>query len=122
MSDQDPSPIARESMENLRQIGGGTDEFVAEIVQMFREDTPQRLQELDGCVARQDAAQLAKVAHSLKGAVSNFGAQRFRALAEQIEHAAKGGDLTSLPAASLELYAEYERILAALDAYLKAAR
>jgi len=107
-------------MENLRQIGGGDAAFVGEIVQMFREDTPPHLAELDACVAHGDAVRLAKVAHGLKGAASNFGAKHFRTVAEQLEHAAKNGDLAPVPAACTELRAEYARILAALDAYLKA--
>jgi len=107
-------------MENLRQIGGGDDSFLDEIVQMFREDTPPRLDELDECMAKGDAVRLGKVAHGLKGAASNFGAKHFRTLAEQLEHAGKNGNLAAGPAACAALRSEFTRILAALAEYRKA--
>lgn len=113
-------PIEQAALANLRTIGGGDDSFVAEIVQMFREDTPPHLDELDASAAAGDAARLAKVAHGLKGSAGNFGAKGFRALTERIEALAKGGDLGAAPAAIAELRAEYARVIDALDAFVAA--
>ncbi len=110
-----PPPIEQASLLNLRTIGGDDDGFVAEIVQMFREDTPPQFVELSDCVAHADPVRLAKVAHSMKGSAGNFGAKHFRHLAEAIEAIAKSGSLASAPAAIAALQAEYERVLAALD-------
>lgn len=121
MSDpQLPAPIDPASIENLRMIGGGDPAFVAEIVQMFREDTPPHLDELDAFVAANDAVGLAKVAHGLKGSASNFGAKHYRTLTERIETLAKAGELAPAPAAIADLRAEYDRVIAALDAMLQA--
>jgi HPt (histidine-containing phosphotransfer) domain-containing protein len=109
-------PIDQAAIANLRAIGGGDAAFVSEIVQMFREDTPPNLDQLDASIARGDAERLAKVAHGLKGSAANFGAKPFRALAERIEAIAKAGDLGPAPAAVVELRAEYARIMAALEA------
>ena len=116
-----PPPIETASLDNLRLIGGGSDEFVVEIVQMFREDTPPRFEELTACVAQGDAGRLAKAAHSLKGSASNFGAKHFRELAEQIELLGKGGDLSVVTPVIAALKTEYERVLAALDEAVKPA-
>lgn len=118
MPDQTPPPIDLAALANLRTIGGGDAAFVAEIVQMFREDTPPRLEELDACVASGQADRLAKVAHSLKGSASNFGAVPLRALLEQLEAIAKGGDLARAPDSIAALRTEYARVLAALDAHV----
>ncbi|HLP03271.1 MAG TPA: Hpt domain-containing protein [Opitutaceae bacterium] len=109
-------PIEPAAIANLRAIGGGDAGFVGEIVQMFREDTPPSLDELASCAARGDAERLAKLAHGLKGSAANFGARHFRALAERIEAIAKSGDLARAAAAVADLRAEYDRVLAALDA------
>jgi HPt (histidine-containing phosphotransfer) domain-containing protein len=109
-----PSPIDPASLDNLRTIGGGDDAFVAEIVQMFCEDTPPHLDELDKFAASGDAVHLAKVAHGLKGSASNFGAAYFRTLTERIELIAKSGDLAAAPAAIAALRAEYARVIDAL--------
>ncbi len=111
-----PSPIDPASIATLRAIGGGDATFVVEIVQMFREDTPPNLDELDASAARGDANRLAKVAHGLKGSAANFGARRFRTLAEHIEAIAKGGALSDAPAAIAALREEYQRVITALDA------
>lgn len=103
---------------NLRTIGGGDNEFVAEIVQMFREDTPPNLDELDQAATSLDPVRLGKVAHGLKGSAGNFGAKHFRTLTERIEEIARSGDLAPAAAAIADLRAEYERVIAALDAAL----
>jgi HPt (histidine-containing phosphotransfer) domain-containing protein len=116
-----PPPIEQASLLNLRTIGGDDDAFVAEIIQMFREDTPPHFAELGDCVAKGDAFRLGKVAHSMKGSAGNFGAKHFRHLAEGLEILAKSGNLTEAPAAIAALLTEYERVLTALDAYTKPA-
>ena len=113
-----PPPIDPVALANLHTIGGGDPAFVAEIVQMFREDTPPRLEELDACVAAGDAERLAKVAHSLKGSVSNFGAKHLRTLLEHLEAIARSNDLSRAAASVAALRTEYDRVLAALAAHL----
>lgn len=110
-----PSPIDPAALANLQTIAGGDLGFVAEIVQMFNEDTPPHLDELDSAAAAGDATRLAKVAHGLKGSASNFGAAYFRTLTERIEHLAKTGDLATAPAAIADLRNEYARVISALD-------
>lgn len=109
-----PSPIDPAALANLQTIAGGDPGFVAEIVQMFSEDTPPHLDELDNAAAAGDATRLAKVAHGLKGSASNFGAAYFRTLTERIEHLAKTGDLAAAPAAIADLRTEYARVITAL--------
>jgi len=117
MPEQQPQPpIDPAALANLRTIGGGDASFVAEIVQMFREDTPPNLDALDQAASAGDAVRLAKVAHGLKGSASNFGAHHFRTLTERIEALAKAADLAPAPAAIADLRAEYARVIAALDA------
>ena len=113
-----PPSIEQAALLNLRTIGGDDDGFVAEIVQMFREDTPPHFVELADCAAKGDSVRLGKVAHSMKGSAGNFGAKHFRQLCERLEEIGRKGELAAAPAAIATLHAEYERVLVALAAAL----
>jgi HPt (histidine-containing phosphotransfer) domain-containing protein len=108
-------PIDRAALENLKAIGGGDASFVEELIVMFREDSPPRLDGIAADLAKGDAAGVAKNAHSLKGSGSNFGAANFRALAQSIETAGKEGDISGVPALLEELKVEFARVCKALD-------
>lgn len=115
-----PQPIDPASLANLKEIGGGDASFVVELVVMFGEDSPPRLKAISAALAAGDAAEVAKNAHSLKGTGANFGAEKFRSLAQSIETAGKAGDLASVPALVDELNAEFVRVKNALDAAVAA--
>jgi HPt (histidine-containing phosphotransfer) domain-containing protein len=115
-SSGNPRPIDPAALANLKEIGGGDAAFVVELIVMFGEDSPPRLEGIATALAGGDAAEVAKNAHSLKGTGANFGAERFRSLAQAIETAGKAGDLTNVPPLLAELRSEFERVRAALDA------
>lgn len=63
-----PAIIDPESIENLRSLNpGDNDEFLREIVEIFLEDTPKRLDELTDCLGTQDVRRFTRAAHSIKG-------------------------------------------------------
>ena len=64
---------------------GGDAGLLREIVEAFREEYPSQLNRIRDGVARSDAAELREGAHSLKGAVSNFGPNEALDLADQLE-------------------------------------
>lgn len=95
------------------QDSAGAD-FVAELIDTFLDDAPQRLAELGRAGAGGDAAAFRRAAHSLKSNGNTFGASAFAALARELELAdlaATGARLAPMLAA---LAAEYERAAAAL--------
>jgi HPt (histidine-containing phosphotransfer) domain-containing protein len=55
------------------------------LFEAFQQDYPKQLVELWDAISTGDAAYTARVAHSLKGAIGYFGAQRASALAAQLE-------------------------------------
>lgn len=110
-----PQPIDPAALANLKEIGGGDAAFVVELITMFHEDSPPRLAGIASDLAKGDGAGVAKNAHSLKGSGANFGAERFKSLAQSIELAGKAGDLTPVPALLEQLQAEFERVKDALD-------
>ena len=113
----DPSVIDPQAIENLRALNpGDNDEFLREIVGIFLEDTPQRLDELEQSRAAGDVTRFARAAHSIKGSSSNLGATALRAAAEKLEHQARSEGLNGIGPHAAAVRAEFERAQAALKA------
>jgi HPt (histidine-containing phosphotransfer) domain-containing protein len=69
----------------LEELVAEGENLFADLVKMFREETPRRLGELTSAFSTGDCAVIARVAHTLKGAAGIFGAKRMHALAERME-------------------------------------
>ncbi|MFM1852452.1 MAG: hypothetical protein RIS54_2136 [Verrucomicrobiota bacterium] len=92
-----PAIIDPESIENLRSLNpGDNDEFLREIVGIFLEDTPKRLDELTECLGTQDVRRFTRAAHSIKGGSANLGAMALRAAAEKLEHTSAQDGLANI--------------------------
>ncbi|MBK8003425.1 MAG: Hpt domain-containing protein [Gemmatimonadetes bacterium] len=89
-----------------------------ELAEMFFAEVPQRLTILRDGLAQGNAAEVARVAHLLKGSAGNIGAARTAALAGRLEKAARGGQLGEGAPVFAELEHELPRFRAALDLYL----
>ena len=92
----------------------GDRELLAELVDIFVQDCPARLEELRESIAAGDARRAHRVAHGLKGSVTGFGAESARNLAQQIELMAKDGNLAEAADALSALEKELARVLEGL--------
>ena len=72
---------------------GGDEELLKEIVILFLEDYPKVIADLRDAAARGDAKGVERNAHSLKGSVSNFGAQMAVDTALKLESMGRAHDL-----------------------------
>lgn len=115
MSSIDPSAI-----EALRALNPGDDSFLHDLIQIYLEDAPKRIAEIEQSLAAGDLRRLTLAAHSLKGSSSNFGAHQLRALSEQLEQIGQQGLLDRVLAHLPALKEEYARVQAALTALLPA--
>ena len=70
---------------------GGDLELYGEIVRLFLSHYPHELDNLQHALAAGDTEKLHRIAHSLKGAISNFAAPRATAAARTLEMSLKGG-------------------------------
>ncbi|MCX6604985.1 MAG: Hpt domain-containing protein [Acidobacteria bacterium] len=68
------SQIARLNGAVALERLGGDEELLREVARLFLEEYPGLLLEIRQAVAARDADALQRAAHSLKGSVSNFGA------------------------------------------------
>ena len=105
-----PPPVDPEVIEMLASLQEpGEPDLVVELITLFLRDTPERLGDLAGSAL--DAAQVARVAHALKGSAGNLGAGGLQELAGQLEQAAhRGADLEALADLVAAVHAEYASV------------
>jgi len=85
---------------------GGDEELIQQLIQMYAEDEPRLLADIDTAIARLDADALHNAAHALKGAVANFCATRAQASAQKLERLGREKNMAAAPAACDELRRE----------------
>jgi two-component system, sensor histidine kinase and response regulator len=89
---------------------GGDLELLREIAELFLEDSQLRLEEIRSAVIGGDSGRLFQSAHTLKGAVSNFGAQAALEAALRLERMGRAGQLEGSKEALRDLEFELERL------------
>ena len=70
---------------------GGDLELYGEIARIFLDHYPLELDNLQHALTAGDAGKMHRIAHSLKGAISNFSAPRATAAARNLEMSLKDG-------------------------------
>ncbi len=110
-----PEPASWNKLEALNRIGGD-EELLQEVCQIFLEESPKLLEKLRQAVAAEDAEQVVRAAHSLKGESSYLVAGRASQAARQLEEMGRNRDLSR----AREALATLERELAGLHLDLKA--
>ncbi len=84
------------------------DEDLAKMVaESFLEDIPLQIDALKGYLEAGDAAGAERQAHTIKGASANVGGERLRAVAFEMEKAAKAGELRAAGGYITELEAQF---------------
>ena len=85
---------------------GDDEDLLSQLIEMYSEDEPRMLANVDAAVAAGDAEALHSSAHALKGAVSNFCAERAQAKAQQLERLGREKRLAEAPTVLTELHQE----------------
>lgn len=78
------NPVTLDLSETRRNIGSDED-LLHEIANVFIEDVPQMLAELQAACLRNDYPTVALLAHSLKGLCATFSAEPARTFAQRLE-------------------------------------
>ena len=95
------------------QTGGDAD-LRAEIIQMFLEDCPMRVEDIRAAISSGDTAELVSSAHALKGSAAYLAASIVRECAGELERLGREGDLAAAPAALEQLDAAVAVLLVEL--------
>jgi HPt (histidine-containing phosphotransfer) domain-containing protein len=86
----------------LLEIADGSDEFIVDSIEMFLQQTPESLQQVEEAIKAQDWPTAGSAAHKMKSTLGFFGMLNSQALVQQIEQSCKSG--TSDPAELLALF------------------
>jgi signal transduction histidine kinase/CheY-like chemotaxis protein/HPt (histidine-containing phosphotransfer) domain-containing protein len=79
----------------LREVEKSEPGLLAELMSVFRAETPRILLALREAAVSRDAEKLKRAAHNLKGSSSNLGIRRLAAVSAELEQNAKAGTLDS---------------------------
>ena len=102
-------------VDSLRQLTSpGEPDVLAEILTVFLEEVPRRIERLKAAWWDGNAAEVQRAAHSLKGSSGNIGASRLFGVCKQIDDRAKAGELRID-----ELIAELDREYLNVEAEIK---
>jgi HPt (histidine-containing phosphotransfer) domain-containing protein len=93
----------------------GDEELLSELIDTMRDEAPKLLHEVRVAVEAGDAALVGRAAHTLKGAVSNFGARAAADAALCLERMGRSGDLGDVSPALATLEVEMALLITELD-------
>ncbi|MDQ7006016.1 MAG: Hpt domain-containing protein [Acidobacteriota bacterium] len=96
---------------------GDDREFYKELLEIFLDDVPGRMEQLRAAIAAGQAEEVAGVAHSIKGAAANLSALAIRDTALSIETQGREGDLSQASALVEKLQDEIHRLAAYLRTF-----
>lgn len=120
MNTQDNAPgrdspaIERDALESLALLADEGEDLVGEILDLFLEDSNERMRAMTDAVRAKDPEEAARAAHAMKSSSRNVGARALSELCRQIESGARDQqELDDLLAQSLT---EYEVVCAELRA------
>jgi HPt (histidine-containing phosphotransfer) domain-containing protein len=87
---REPASAVEAELELVKARFGDDPAFLAEIANLFLEDTPRELAELDEAVRMTDSERAMVLAHGLKGTARTFGVEGLASLFQAIEGMMRG--------------------------------
>ena len=100
----------------LDAITGGDVEFEREVLDEYLASAPHDVAKLKAAAAAGDGAALSASAHALKGASATIGAKGFAAVALELEHAGKKGNIANVGEGVARLEAEFADLVVLIQA------
>lgn len=107
----EPAVLDEAVIETLRQLTPpGEPDVLAEVLQMFLQEFPPRLERLRIAWASGNIEDMYRSAHSLKGSAGNIGARRLFSVCAQLDGMSRSGDLSNSAPLVAALGAEYGKV------------
>ncbi|MCF7936045.1 MAG: Hpt domain-containing protein [Synergistales bacterium] len=100
----------------LQRLEGDT-QTALDIIDIFREDAPARLRELQRALDAGDAEEAGRKAHSLKGIAVTIGGARMQTTALEAQEAGRAGDTARIRALLPTLQTQLQELLCRLDSW-----
>ncbi|HWP85557.1 MAG TPA: response regulator, partial [Terriglobia bacterium] len=108
-------PAELPTREQVLELFDGDERLFLEVAAVFRQDCPAMLEAIREAIKANDAQQLERSAHLLKGSVGSFGAPGPFQDAQQLETMGRRGDLLRAPEVLLQLEEKLRSLLEALQ-------
>lgn len=89
-------------------------ELLDEMIELFLENSPLLMAEIESGVSQRDSQVVERTAHALKGAMQSIGAMPAARAALQLEDVGRAHDLSAVDEALVDLKEEFERLRAVL--------
>ncbi|NDY72953.1 histidine kinase [Desulfobacter hydrogenophilus] len=106
----DADVIDQKALDNIRSLQGqGAADLLSRIINLFVEETPNQLENLQQAICDKDAGTVCSIAHSLKSSSANLGAMKLSALLRDLEEKARRNVLTDTPSLFLQIENEFKR-------------
>lgn len=106
------------TLQNLVDLDDGASGLLSEMIGIFREDTPRRIQDILTAAAKGNALEFSHAGHALKGGAGALGAEAMRRLASDLEALGRSGSVEAGPDLANRLEHTFQASLVALEAYL----
>jgi len=113
-----PVPSDKVDRAALLEGFGGRADLLKHVVEVFLEDGPATLTRLKAAIEAGNAAEVAAIAHSLKGSVGLFSQGQAFEGARRLEQVGKSGDLSQADAVRAEIEESVSRLTTELRALL----
>ena len=107
------------TLRNLVELDDGSHGLISEMIGIFREDTPRRIQDILTAAAQGNAEELSRAGHALKGGAGALGAEAMRNLAADLEALGRSGSAAVDPNLAEQLEATFQASLTALEAFVR---
>jgi HPt (histidine-containing phosphotransfer) domain-containing protein len=98
-------------LEGLRNRCMGNLDLVQRVLDKFQQRLPEELAELERMLELNDAEQVARVAHRIRGNSASVSAQGLQQAAAEIEDLSRMGRVTDVPVHVEHLRSEWQRYL-----------
>jgi HPt (histidine-containing phosphotransfer) domain-containing protein len=106
--------IDPQAVEDLRALNPDDPAFLKELVDLFIQDVPGRIAEIEQALATKNTELLTRAAHTIKGSCSNFGATNLRETAHTMEMQGKAADFAAAATSLVTLRADFALVSEAL--------
>jgi len=108
-AEPDPAGLVMDRERALERLGGD-EHLLADLGELFRNESASMLSAIHDAVVGQDGGALTRAAHLLKGSASTFAARNATEAALRLEELGRAGDFSEAPGAYASLHAEIDRL------------